>query len=148
MVPISSLVIAALFTPAQSAAERYEPVFEELRHMTQGERVAPVRNVTLRRDAIRGNAIPKYVFSWRAEPAQGGHYTLQLRVRQEDVPEHFVMPVPVKIGFADETMYAYVRIKVTGPVTEVALDLPAEPTRVEFNPLESVLADVKEEEWE
>src|SRR2546430_10862976 len=53
---------------------------------------------------VRGNAIPKYVFSWRAEPAQGGHYTLQLRVRQEDVPEHFVMPVPVKIGFADETM--------------------------------------------
>jgi len=96
---------------------------------------------------VRGNAIPKYVFSWRAEPAQGGHYTLQLRVRQEDVPEHFVMPVPVKIGFADETMYAYVRIKVTGPVTEAALDLPAEPTRVEFNPLESVLADVKEEEW-
>jgi len=96
---------------------------------------------------VRGNAIPKYVFSWRAEPAQGGHYTLQLRIRQEDVPEHFVMPVPVKIGFADETMYAYVRIKVTGPVTEAALDLPAEPTRVEFNPLESVLADVKEEEW-
>ena len=58
------------------------------------------------------------------------------------------MPVPVKIGFADETMYAYVRIKVTGPVTEAALDLPAEPTRVEFNPLESVLADVKEETWE
>ena len=97
---------------------------------------------------VRGNAIPKYVFSWRAEPGQGGHYTLQLRVRQEDVPEHFVMPVPVKIGFADETMYAYVRIKVTGPVTEAALDLPAEPTRVEFNPLESVLADVKEETWE
>src|SRR2546430_9544488 len=52
LVPISSLVIAALFTPAQSAAERYEPVFDGLRHMTQGERVAPIRNVTLRRDAI------------------------------------------------------------------------------------------------
>ena len=59
MVPISSLVIAAIaltgapqFLPAQSAAERYEPVFEELRHLTQGERVAPVRNVTLRRDAV------------------------------------------------------------------------------------------------
>jgi len=41
-----------------------------------------------------------------------------------------------------------VRIKVTGPLTEAALDLPAEPTRVEFNPLESVLAEVKEESWE
>src|SRR5207247_871715 len=41
-----------MFTPAQSAAERYEPVFDGLRHMTQGERVAPVRNVTLRRDPV------------------------------------------------------------------------------------------------
>ena len=34
-------------------AERYEPVFEELRHMTpQGDRVATVRGLTLRRDVI------------------------------------------------------------------------------------------------
>src|SRR5207247_4609055 len=52
VVPISSLVTAALFTPAQSSAERYEPVFDGLRHMTQGERMAPIRNVTLRRDPI------------------------------------------------------------------------------------------------
>ena len=96
---------------------------------------------------VQGTAIPSYVFSWHAEPAQGGHYTVRLRVRQEDVPEHFIMPVPLKIGFADPSMYAYVRIKVTGPVTEVTLDLPAEPTRLELNPLESVLADVKEEDW-
>ncbi len=35
------------------AAERYEPVLEALRHMTaQGDRVATVRNLTLRRDVI------------------------------------------------------------------------------------------------
>ncbi len=96
---------------------------------------------------VAGTAIPRYVFSWHAEPAQGGHYTLRLRVRQEDVPEHFMMPVPVRIGFADTTLHAYVRIKVTGPVTAATLDLPAEPTRLELNPLESVLADVKEEGW-
>lgn len=97
---------------------------------------------------VQGTAIPRYVFSWHAEPAQGGHYTLHLRVRQEDVPEHFVMPVPLKIGFADTTMHAYVRIKVTGPVTEAMLNLPAEPTQLELNPLESVLAEVKEVSWE
>ncbi len=35
------------------AAERYEPVFDELRHLTpRGDRVATVRNLVLRRDAI------------------------------------------------------------------------------------------------
>jgi hypothetical protein len=37
---------------------------------------------------------------------------------------------------------------VTGPLTETTLDLPAEPKRLELNPLESVLAEVKEESWE
>ncbi len=97
---------------------------------------------------VQSTAIPSYTFSWHAEPAQGGHYTLRLRVRQEDVPNSFTMPVPLKIGFADTTLHAFVRIKVTGPVTETTLDLPAEPKRLELNPLESVLAEVKEESWE
>ena len=58
-----------------------------------------------------------------------------------------MMPVPVKIGFADTSLHAYVRIKVTGPVTEATMDLPAEPKRLELNPLESVLAEMKEEDW-
>src|SRR5690348_3959794 len=62
MVPIASIVIAALLclsgpttlagAAVQSAAQGYEPVFDALRHMAQGDRVAPVRNVTLRRDVI------------------------------------------------------------------------------------------------
>jgi hypothetical protein len=96
---------------------------------------------------VDGTAIPRYVLSWRAEPAQGGHYKLQLRVRQEDVPRDFVMPVPLKIGFADTALHALVRLNLTGPLTEVALDLPAEPKRLELNPLQSVLAEVKEEDW-
>ncbi len=100
---------------------------------------------------VDGTAIPKYVFSWHSEPAQGGpagHYTLRVRVRQEDTPKDFTMPVPLKITFVDTTMHALVRLGVTGPLTEVTLDLPAEPKRLELNPLESVLAEVKEEGWE
>jgi hypothetical protein len=96
---------------------------------------------------LQGTAIPTYIFSWQAEPTQGGHYTVRLRVRQEDAPPGFMMPVPLKIGFADTTLHAFVRIKITGPETEASFDLPAEPTRLELNPLESVLADVKEEDW-
>jgi Peptidase family M1 domain len=97
---------------------------------------------------VDGTAIPSYVLSWRAEPAQGGHYTLRLRVRQEDVPKDFMMPVPLKIMFADTSMHALVRLGVTGPLTETTLDLPAEPKRLELNPFESVLAQVREESWE
>jgi hypothetical protein len=97
---------------------------------------------------VRGTAIPKYVFAWHAEPAQNGHYTLQLRVRQSDVPNGFLMPVPVKIVFADSAMQAFLRVNVSGAVTEGKVDVPAEPKVVEFNPLESVLAEVKTEGWE
>jgi len=45
-------------------------------------------------------------------------------------------------------MHALVRLGVTGPLTEVTLDVPAEPKRLELNLLESVLAEVKEESWE
>ena len=100
---------------------------------------------------VDGTAMPTYVFSWHAEPTQGGqagHYTLRVRVRQEDAPDAFTMPVPLKITFVDTTMHALVRLGVTGPLTEATLDLPAEPKRLELNPLESVLAEVKEESWE
>ncbi len=96
---------------------------------------------------VDGTAIPRYVLSWRAEPTQGGHYKLQLRVRQEDAPRDFIMPVPLRIGFADTSLHALVRLNVTGPLTEAALELPAEPKRLELNALQSVLAEVKEEDW-
>ena len=96
---------------------------------------------------VDGTAIPRYVLSWRAEPAKSGRYTLQVRVRQEDVPHDFIMPVPLKIAFADTALHAMVRLNVTGPLTEASLDLPAEPKRLELNPLQSVLAEVKEEDW-
>ena len=99
---------------------------------------------------VRGTAIPRYVFSWHAERGEGsqaGHYALRMRIRQEDVPREFTMPVPIKITFTDTTMHAWVRVEVTGTLSELTLDLPAEPKRLELNPLESVLADVKEESW-
>ena len=40
------------------------------------------------------------------------------------------------------------RVNVRGPLTEATLRLPAEPMELELNPLQSVLAEVKTEEWE
>jgi len=96
---------------------------------------------------VDGTAIPTYILSWRADTAANHAYLLHLRVRQEDVPANFVMPVPVRIELADGG-HALLRVVVRGPRTEAELRLPAEPKVVELNPLHSVLAEVKTEAWE
>jgi hypothetical protein len=58
-----------------------------------------------------------------------------------------VMPVPLRIELAGGGR-AYVRVNVRGPLTEATLQLPGEPTELELNPLQSVLAEVKTEAWE
>ena len=95
---------------------------------------------------VNGTAIPTYVLSWHADPASGNRYVLRLRIRQEEVPRDFVMPVPLNIEFAGGGR-ATIRVTVRGPLTETELHLPAEPIKLELNPLESVLGEVKTEGW-
>ncbi|MGH7752254.1 MAG: M1 family aminopeptidase [Gemmatimonadales bacterium] len=95
---------------------------------------------------VNGTAIPTYAFSWRAEPLPDGRYLLRMRVRQEDTPEHFTMIVPVLVQFAGGGQ-TIVRVQVRGPLTETQVRVPVEPTRLELNALESVLAEVREERW-
>ena len=96
---------------------------------------------------VDGTAIPTYILSWRTDPEPDHRYLLRLRVRQEEVPKDFQMPVPLRIEFADGREL-YLRVIVRGPATEGELRLPAEPKRLELNPLESVLAEVKGESWQ
>jgi len=95
---------------------------------------------------VNGTAIPTYIFSWHAEPESGNRYLLRLRIRQEEVPKEFVMPVPLSIEFADGGR-ATIRVTVRGPLTETELHLPAQPIKLELNPLNSVLGEVKAEGW-
>jgi len=96
---------------------------------------------------VNGTAVPRYILSWHADTTPDHRYALRLRIRQEDVPADFLMPVPLRIELAGGGR-AYVRVNVHGPLTEATLQLPAEPTEVELNPLESVLAEVRTEGWE
>ena len=95
---------------------------------------------------VNGTAIPTYILSWHADTTPDHRYLLHVRVRQEDVPSDFVMPVPLEIDFKDGG-HATVRVTVKGPVTDAQLQVPSEPAKLVLNPLESVLADVKEEGW-
>lgn len=95
---------------------------------------------------VNGTAIPTYILSWHSEPEADGKHLLRIRVRQEEVPADFVMPVPIRVVF-DDGSDVVVRVTVRGKETEGTVRLAAEPTRLELNPLESVLAEVKTEGW-
>jgi hypothetical protein len=97
------------------------------------------------RQWVYGTAVPTYTYAWKAEPQADGKTKLWIRVRQTDVPADFTMYVPLLIQFGDGQ--AFVRVRVKGPVTETSFNVPATPTDVTLNPLESVLAEVKGEAW-
>jgi len=98
------------------------------------------------REWVYGTAVPTYVLSWRAEPTADGRYLVRIRIRQEDAPADFEMDVPLRVELPD-SVEAFVRVQVKGPLTEMQFTLPGEPRRLELNPLESVLAETRTERW-
>jgi aminopeptidase N len=97
---------------------------------------------------VYGTAIPRYRASWRTEPAEGGKHRVRLRVEQHDVPESFTAYVPVTVVLGKDAV-ARMRVKVQGPVSEIALPLlPAPPAELRFNDLSGVLAEVESVEKE
>lgn len=95
---------------------------------------------------INGTDVPTYTFAWKAEPQDTAGFPTRIRIRQADVPENFAMYVPLLIKF--DQGESFVRVLVRGTSTEATLRLPARPKSIEFNPFESVLADVKTEGWD
>jgi len=96
---------------------------------------------------VKGTALPTYHVAWTSEAVEGGKYRIRLRVTQEDVPPDFQMWVLVSADLG-ENRFANFRIGVRGGQTDyVSPLLPARPTKVIFNELHSVLADVKMERW-
>jgi hypothetical protein len=68
-------------------------------------------------------------------------------VLQENVPDDFLMYVPVTVDLGDNRV-AHVRVKVQGPKTELDLPLmPSQPKGIKFNDLDGVLAEVKSVDW-
>jgi hypothetical protein len=93
------------------------------------------------------SAIPTYRVAYTIAEAPNGQYLVRLRVRQEGVPDSFLMYVPISVELGND-QWVRVRKKVAGPVTEMELGpLPSKPKSVKFNDLDGVLADVKMVGW-
>ena len=96
---------------------------------------------------IKGTAVPTYHVAYRVESAGGDRSVIRFRVRQENVPENFQMPVLVAADLG-EGRVARFRLTVTGGQTDYSSPaIPGRPRQVAFNDLHSVLADVKTEHW-
>ena len=72
---------------------------------------------------------------------QPSPFALLGRIRQEDVPDGFRMPVPIRFTFDDRPPIVR-RVLVDAPEVSVELPLPARPADIEFNAGHAVLARV------
>jgi aminopeptidase N len=92
---------------------------------------------------IDGTAIPTYTWSYEVgAPGAGGKVPLTIQVKQEDVPEGFLMMVPVRINLGSGQTGTFVA-RVDKPENTFQVDLPARPLDLDFNPDFAVLATVK-----
>jgi hypothetical protein len=90
--------------------------------------------------------VPTYRVATRIRSEDGG-WQVGLKVRQSNVPDAFLMYIPVSVDLPDGVTRRF-RIKVTGP--ETVVDLPPfqiRPSKVTFNDLDGVLAEVKPASW-
>ena len=69
-------------------------------------------------------------------------FVLHGRIRQEDVPDGFRMPVPIRLTFDDRPPIVR-RVLVDAPEVRVELPLPVRPADIEFNAGHAVLARVR-----
>ena len=92
---------------------------------------------------VYGSSIPTYRFSYKSNKTPEGKYLVSCKVIQENVPDDFVMFVPLTIIF-DDNRKLHLRTLINKPVNEFDLPLlTMKPKKIEFNSLNSVLAKVK-----
>lgn len=89
-------------------------------------------------------ALPTYRWSWQQVP-DGDGWKVTVKARQTEVPDTFVMPVPVQFELPDKKT-AFGVITVTGAGTvEKEFRLPVKARGVEFNAGHGVIAEVRKE---
>lgn len=91
------------------------------------------------RQWVLGTAYPKAEIAYKVEPA-GDKRKLVLAAQLSDVPQDFLVQMPVLIHFKNSVSSGV--LKLTGKPLQTDVTLPEEPVRVEFNPLDSVLCDL------
>ena len=96
------------------------------------------------RQWIDGNDLPTYELTYELEQNEKQYWVAHCRISQADVPEDFVMYVPLDIDFGEGRHY-YHRAQIDKPTVDI--DLPAfdlKPNKIKLNPFHSVLCRTKD----
>lgn len=116
--------------------------FQELAERHAGQRLDWFFNLW-----IRQNVTPEFRVAWTALPADGGRFTVRLRINATNIPENTRVPVLVAADLG-ENRVARFRVTVAAGQSELTSPLlPARPRSVRFNEFRGVLADVRTESW-
>ena len=93
---------------------------------------------------VYGVEVPTYRVDLDVSPVidNASPFILHGRIRQEDVPNGFKMPVPIRLTF-DNLPPVIHRIWIDKDEVLVELPLPARPTNIEFNTQHAVLAKIR-----
>ena len=83
---------------------------------------------------------PSYTLDYQLDGPADGPVMLTGTIRQENVPAHWVMPLPVVLTFAGNQVGRAV-IRAEGAESKVELKLPARPAKVELDPLSWILSE-------
>ena len=91
------------------------------------------------RQWVYETGLPSYKVEYQVQQ-EGGQIVLAGTVTQENVPEHWFMPLPLLLSFGDKqtargTVHAY------GPKTDFAIKLPMAPKKVELDPNRWILSE-------
>ena len=92
---------------------------------------------------VYGTGVPTYRPDLAVSPLVDGRepFALHGTIRQEDVPDGFRMPVPIRLEFRDRPPQTH-RVWVDAEVVEVEIPIPERPTEITFNYRHAVLARV------
>jgi len=94
---------------------------------------------------VYGTDIPEYRFSFSAAKTREGKYKVECYVKQLNVPDDFMMIVPLTAVF-DNNRYVHLKVLVDKPDNIIELPLlPHKPEKIIFNTYDAVLAKVKYE---
>ncbi|MBL7997245.1 MAG: hypothetical protein JNL32_01285 [Candidatus Kapabacteria bacterium] len=97
---------------------------------------------------VYGTRVPKYKVAYKVNQSPEGKYIVTMKVKTENVPSNYMMPVLISANFGDKGS-APIRVLVQGTSCEFDLPmLPHFPEKIDFNILESVLCDYEMVEWE
>jgi len=91
---------------------------------------------------VYGIDMPTYDFSYTYSQLPDGKYQVVCQVKQHDVPDGFMMVVPLKVIF-ENGQFAQLKTWVDQPEQDITLPaLPLEPKQIEFNTCGAVLCEV------